>query len=321
MRAIVFLLAPLFTSATSAYTLVHNYDHTNWYSSFNFKNGPDPTKGTVEYINLAEAQFTGLTRIINNQVYLGVDNTTNIPAASQAGRKSIWLTSRDTFKHGILIGDFAHVPGSICGIWPGFWTIREQVGQPYAEIDILESFNDNTFAYSTLHTSTLCSFNAPPSSYFGTLNEGFTNCTLGTPGCSAKGNEGSYGDGFNRGGGGVYALHWTNAFLRIYFWPRNLVPRDITAGFPRPEQWGLPVANFDGYAPGSACNIEKSFPSEQTIYFDTTFCGAMAGGKGWSDWSDCKAKTGVNTCEEYVRTRPGDFDEAYWLVNSVKIYQ
>jgi hypothetical protein len=52
-----------------------------------------------------------------------------------------------------------------------------------------------------------------------------------------------------------------------------------------------------------------------------TFCGAEAGGKAWTDWTDCAAKTGVATCEEYVQKNPEAFSEAYWLVNSVKVYQ
>ena len=57
------------------------------------------------------------------------------------------------------------------------------------------------------------------------------------------------------------------------------------------------------------------------IYFDTTFCGAEAGGKAWTDWTDCSAVTGVATCEEYVQKNPEAFSEVYWLVNSVKVYQ
>lgn len=47
----------------------------------------------------------------------------------------------------------------------------------------------------------------------------------------------------------------------------------------------------------------------------------MAGGKGWTDWTDCSKKTGTATCEEFVRKNPQAFQNAYWLVNSVKVYQ
>ncbi|TVY82219.1 putative endo-1,3(4)-beta-glucanase [Lachnellula suecica] len=304
-------------SLTSAYTLVHNYDYTNWYTSFAFQNLPDPTQGTVEYIALAEAQSSGLTRIIGNQVFMGVDNTTFIPATSSAGRKSIWIESNDEFLHGLLIGDFAHIPGSDCGSWPGFWTIRNGQGT-YGEIDILESFSDNTIAFSTLHTAGQCTFNAPSSTQLGTPNEDDYDCNLSTPGCSVKGPAGSYGDPFNAGGGGVYAMQWTSDFIKIFFFPRSAIPADIIAGNPDPTQWGLPTANFD--TAFGDCDIDACFPP-QTIYFDTTFCGGNAGGASWTSWTDCSSKTGLSTCEEYVRTQPGAFDEAYWLVNSVKVYQ
>jgi hypothetical protein len=72
-------------------------------------------------VSLAEAQALGMTKIIGNQVYMSVDTTYNVErhtAASEGGRKSIWLESKDEFLHGLLIGDFAHAPGSDCGTWP-----------------------------------------------------------------------------------------------------------------------------------------------------------------------------------------------------------
>ncbi|KAF4634225.1 hypothetical protein G7Y89_g3895 [Cudoniella acicularis] len=309
-------LALLLCSLTSAYSLVHNYDYTNWYSSFNFENQADPTNGTVDYISLEEAQSSGLTRIIDNQVYMGVENSSIISAPN--GRKSIWIESKDSFLHGLLIGDFAHIPGGTCGTWPGFWTIRNDLNAPYGEVDILESYNDLTTNFMTLHTSESCSFNAPADTYLGTLNQQDISCSLDGPGCSAKGPAGSYGAPFNQNGGGVYALEWTSSVMKIFFFPRNAIPADITSGNPDPSTWGLPTANFDSQY--GNCDIDAAFPP-QTIYFDTTFCGAEAGGKGWTDWSGCAASTKISTCEEFVRTQPQAFDEAYWLINSVKVYQ
>jgi len=75
----------------------------------------------VDYVSLSDAQSLGLTKIIGNQIFLGVDNNTVLPAAignGSNGRKSIWLESKNSFLHGVLIGDFAHMPGSDCGLWP-----------------------------------------------------------------------------------------------------------------------------------------------------------------------------------------------------------
>ncbi|KAI9640101.1 hypothetical protein NHQ30_011503 [Ciborinia camelliae] len=305
-------------SMTSAYSLVHNYDHTNWFTSWRYENLPDPTKGNVNYVSLADAQKLGLTKIIGNQVYFGVDSTTVLSDTVNGKRNSIWLESVHEFTHGVLIGDFAHMPGSDCGTWPGFWTIRNGNG-PYGEIDIVEGSNDITQGYTSLHTAGACTFKSPAAAELGTLNNDNTNCQLNNgPGCSVKLSANSYGTPFNNNGGGVYAMQWTSNFIRVWFFPRNKIPADVTAGKPDPTKWGLPTANFDSANGG--CNIDANFPA-QTVYFDTTFCGAGAGGSAWSQWSDCPAKTGYSTCAEYVARVPQAFQDAYWLVNSVKIYQ
>ena len=133
LYVILFAWLALYLGSIEAFNLVHNYDHTNWYSSFafeavsissstfntltNHEQLKDPTNGFVEYISLPEAQSLGLTKIIGNQVFMGVDNTSVISTSSM-GRKSIWIESNDEFKHGILIGDFAHLPGGDCASWP-----------------------------------------------------------------------------------------------------------------------------------------------------------------------------------------------------------
>ncbi|QSZ31492.1 hypothetical protein DSL72_001059 [Monilinia vaccinii-corymbosi] len=316
LAVILFCWFSCLVAETSAYTLVHNYDHTNWYTSFIHESAPDPTHGNVNYVSLADAQRLGLTKIVGKQVFMGVDNTTVLSDTVNGKRNSIWVESVHDFTHGILIGDFAHMPGSDCGTWPGFWTIRNGEG-PYGEIDILEGANDVTEAFISLHTEDSCTFTSAPQ--VGTLNNGNIDCQLSNGvGCSVRSSANSYGTPFNNGGGGVYAMQWTSTFIRVWFFPRNLIPADITAGSPDPIQWGLPTANFESADGG--CDIDANFPA-QTVYFDTTFCGAGAGGKAWSDWSDCPSKTGYATCAEHVAQSPHAFDEAYWLVNSVKIYQ
>lgn len=306
-------------SITSAYSLVDSYDASNWFESFDFQDGADPTGGFVNYVSVEDAQNLGLARTIGNQVYLGVDNST-VLSSTGTGRKSIWLTSKTPFLHGLLIGDFAHMPGSICGTWPAFWTIREDDG-PYGEIDIIEGFNNIDTAFTTLHTDTdtpgTCTFSPPADAELGTSNQGSTDCGSDI-GCSVQGNPGGYGTEFNNNGGGVYALEWTSDLINIFFFPRNAIPADITDGAPNPSNWGLPTANFESQY--GNCDINANF-LRQTIYFDTDFCGSEAGGQGWSDWSTCPSVTGYSTCESYVAANPEAFDESYWLVNSVKIYQ
>lgn len=77
----------------------------------------DPTSGFVKYVDQSTASSTSLFNTSNNQIYLGVDHTTTL-SASDAGRNSVRVTSKDTFSSGILITDFEHMPTAACGIWP-----------------------------------------------------------------------------------------------------------------------------------------------------------------------------------------------------------
>jgi hypothetical protein len=146
-------------------------------------------------------------------------------------------------------------------------------------------------------------------------------------------------------------MSWTRQFINVYYFPRGKIPKDITDGKPNPNGWGTPVASFDESR--GKCDIEANFPAQTIVsfphcfvpfqsyalslhislrsksliltdlnrYFDTTFCGNSAGGLGWTDWTDCSVKTKTATCEDWVRNNPHAFDNVYWLINSVKVYQ
>lgn len=73
--------------------------------------------GYVNYVSQATAQSKGLYRTQNNQVYIGVDSTTVLDP-NGVGRDSVRLRSNRAYTHGLIIADFAHVPGSNCGSWP-----------------------------------------------------------------------------------------------------------------------------------------------------------------------------------------------------------
>lgn len=44
-------------------------------------------------------------------------------------------------------------------------------------------------------------------------------------GCGIK--DFTYGEGFNQGGGGVYAMEWTSDGISVWFFPRRHIPRDL----------------------------------------------------------------------------------------------
>lgn len=193
-----------------------------------------------------------------------------------------------------------------------YWLLTAHSG----EIDIIEGVNDQAFNAMTLHTSPGCSI---------TNNGQFSgniitpSCDVNAPGqpanagCSIDASSGSntYGSGLNSIGGGVYATEWTSNHISVYFFPRSSIPSDITSGNPSPSGWGKPLAQFQG-----GCNIDSTFKNQQ-IVFDTTFCGDWAGNAWWS--SSCSARS--SSCTDFVANNPSAFANAYWSINSLKVYQ
>ncbi|KAK3180593.1 hypothetical protein K4F52_008059 [Lecanicillium sp. MT-2017a] len=302
-------IAALLSGAAQAnYVLDTLYDTTNFFDGFDFFTEPDPTNGFVEYVDLQTAAANGLSGIARGGVFMGVDDKTYNPPN---GRRSVRLTSRKTFNKGLFINDIAHMPGSICGVWPAYWMFGPNWPMS-GEIDILEGVNSQTKNSVTLHTGPNCAMSnigAMKSTYLVGTQCGHKN------GCGqATADNQNYGDGFNAIGGGVYAMEWTDARIAVWFFPRYRIPQDITNGTPNPEYWGEPVASFSS---GLTCNMQESF-KDHSIVFDTTFCGSWAGSV-WGNDPECSAHG--PSCKDYVAANPREFAEAYWVINSLKVYQ
>jgi hypothetical protein len=90
---------------------------------------------------------------------------------------------------------------------------------------------------ATLHTGPNCNITGQYET--GTLLT--TDCAVvDGNGCSVvDSNNASYGTGFNKNNGGVYATQWTTDFIRIWFFPRSQIPRDIQNKQPNPANWGV----------------------------------------------------------------------------------
>ena len=157
--------------------------------------GGDPTDGFVNYLSQSQAQSQGLAKIVNNQVFLGVDNKTKISDTAQ-GRNSVRLESKKTFDKGLLIADISHMPGGACGVWPALyvshtvlpcassradmsgcsWTYNNEEDPMTAEIDIIEGTNFQANNIISLHTCGPCNFTTAAGSQTG--NNIRTNCDL-----------------------------------------------------------------------------------------------------------------------------------------------
>lgn len=197
-------------------------------------------------------------------------------------------------------------------MWPAFWTFGPN-WPASGEIDVIEGVNAATTDTITLHTSAGCSVdNSNSASGTNTLSSDCNAGNAGT-GCGVStGDTNNYGTGFNNNGGGVYAMQWASTGIYVWFWYHGRVPSDVTNGSPDTSGWGTPTASFGG----NSCDFDSYF-ANHNIIFDTTFCGGWAG----EVWGSGSCAGMADTCNDYVNGNPAAFTDAYWLINSVQVYQ
>ncbi|KAJ5102504.1 hypothetical protein N7532_003033 [Penicillium argentinense] len=299
-------------TAASSYSLVENWQGKNFLDYFNFHVGDDPTNGFVNYLDQSSAESTGLVKVLDSgSVYLGVDHE-KIISTSAKGRDSVRIGSKKYYDRSLIIADIAHMPGGACGSWPAFWSTGKEWPSD-GEIDIIEGVNLQDHNEIVMHTAGTCSIT--DSGMSGVVNATGCGEDLGTIGCVIEGEQGSYGTSFNKQGGGVYAMEWTEEYLKIWFFPRAKIPESITDGKPDPSQFGIPMALVQ-----EDCDVANSF-KPQSFTFDVTFCGDWAGGVFGDSGCPATSSDSFQSCHNYVANHPAAFKETYWEINSVKIYQ
>lgn len=257
---------------------------------------------------------------------MGVDYWTKNPTN---GRASVRIETKSTYQYGLFIVDLAHMPSSTCGLWPAFWTASHVDYPSQGEIDILENIHKATVSLQTLHTYPECnvtgnevtkgqmtgvenSYNCDDSSQVSDYGTQYLN-----QGCSATNSDAnSYGDAFNNAKGGVYAMEWTKDVIQIWNWESGFIPKDITSGKPVPGGWGTPAFT----TASSSCVIDNFFKDHHVI-FNTDFCGSWAGQADIWKYAGCYDKVLYPTCASYVAANPGKYKDAYWSINSLKVYK
>jgi hypothetical protein len=219
-----------------------------------------------------------------------------------------------------------------CGTWPAFWSLGGGVKWPQnGEIDIIEVANQDTYNKMTLHTTNNCT----EAGFLETGTLITNNCSDGS-GCTVQDTRStSAGPGFNAIGGGVYAMEWTSYFIRIWFFPRNSIPDCIHQGRPDPDSFGpsitqfaTPVANFMP-ADNTTCDIDSHFKNHNII-INIDLCGDLAAGYNGAsgDGANYAATScpqvagcgGAYSCGAFVGNHPQAFSEAYWSINSLRVY-
>ncbi|PCH36331.1 glycoside hydrolase family 16 protein [Wolfiporia cocos MD-104 SS10] len=303
--------SPTYMRRASNYTLQNKFvgeDFLYVASNWNFFSESDPTSGLVQYLDADAAEAAGLATVdCNNVTTLAVD--TNETVSIGGLRKSVRISSPETYNSGLFIADFQAMPFG-CGLWPAYWTVSASATWPDGgEIDIIEGVNLNTENQITLHSGPDCTLN---NTQKVTSNLDGTQCASSPgadSGCAySQTDPRSFGAGFNNASGGVFAHLWNTDGVTVWFFSRDEIPSDITAGTPDPTSWGTPAAIF----PDTGCDISSHF-YDHAIVLDTTICGDWAGPAYTS--SGCPG-----TCEEIVANAT-NFENAKWLVNYISVYQ
>ncbi|KAH8982710.1 glycoside hydrolase family 16 protein, partial [Lactarius akahatsu] len=278
----------------------------------------DPTHGRVNFVDQAEALIKNLTYADGGKFIMRADDWSIVDPLAR-GRDSIRILSNNAYDEAIIVLDLQHMPaGSKLGPWPHG-----------GEIDIIEGVNDNTHNQATLHTAPNCRVPRESRLQTGILKSvtGALYPPIAIPavnfnaGCGVEFSESrtSYGDQFNLAGGGYFVMYKGRDSVKVWFFPRGHdVPEVIRDGAQRRKlvypdfDWDVPAANFP--FDSDQCDYEQHFDAHQ-IVFDLTFCGDWAG----SAWSNSGCGT-AGECVDFVNNNPSEFAEAFWEINSLRVY-
>ncbi|KAJ7593859.1 glycoside hydrolase family 16 protein [Mycena floridula] len=310
-------------SNSPSYTLVDSSHGDDFYTDrWNWETMPDPTHGRVNYVDRDTAMERNLTYVTYDSFVMRADDINMVQ--NQRGRDSIRISSVATMSSdSLVVLDVAHMPEG-CATWPAFWTLSQQGPWPHGgEIDIIEGVNKVDKNLASLHTLPNCTM---PNNRDQTGSVVTSNCDASVnfnQGCGTSFNSpGSYGEAFNQGGGGWYAMKRSpEDGVSVWFWSRDsaTVPKGVRQHDIKlsTDDWDTPNAQF----PTTSCDHDSHF-NNHSIVINLTFCGDWAGNAFAS--SGCAAQTTTGnpqSCNDFVDNNPGAFSQAYWEINSLRIYE
>ncbi|KAI9060314.1 glycoside hydrolase family 16 protein [Trametes sanguinea] len=306
------------------FVLTDTYIGMDFLQDWSWFSGDDPTHGRVNYLSQADSLSNNLSYVTNSNTFVMRADYQNVVSPNARGRNSVRISSQKAYDEAVVVLDLQHMPEG-CGTWPAFWSLSQQGPWPQGgEIDIIEGVNQNKENLASLHTTPNCAM-LPPRAMTGTATS--TNCDASVnfnQGCGVSfAKPASYGSDFNSAGGGYYVLVRSKTDgVRVYFWTRDdpAVPPEVRNPSPYPDAfnpegmyptlfWGQPEADFPL---NDQCDYASHFNAHSFV-FDLTFCGDWAG----SDYPN----TGCpSTCDDFVMNNPQAFTNAYWEVNSIRVY-
>ncbi|KAF9051066.1 hypothetical protein BDZ89DRAFT_1107789 [Hymenopellis radicata] len=316
--SLVHLYVALFLVTTCVYATsfdladkFQGHDFLTWV----FQTFDDPTHGRVNYVDKDTALQTNLSFVSDDKFIMRADAYQMVPPGAR-GRDSVRIASTTAYNEALFILDLQHMPEG-CGTWPAFWTISRDGPWPHGgEIDIIEGVNTNSQNLASLHTSPGCTMNDARPQNGRPVSSNCDSAVNYNQGCGVAFKESnSYGSGFNANGGGWYAMSKTLASgVKVWFWPRDCsdVPdevRDFGCDTIDIDKWGQPDASF----PPETCDQPSHF-NEHNIIFDLTICG------DWAGSAFGQAGCGTSTCDDYADRNPDAFKNAFWEINSLRVY-
>jgi len=266
---------------------------------------------------LEQARAKNLSYAIDDKFFMLPDSK-NIVDPESRGRDSIRISSKRALDESVIIIDLEHMPYG-CATWPAFWTLSQEGPWPTGgEIDIIEGVNEADQNLISLHTLPGCTM---PEERWQLGETVSTNCDTTfnfNQGCGTQVlSPGSYGEDFDAIKGGLYALARSKEYgIKVWFWPRASprAPLEVRSDCEavHPDSWGPPTAYFPT---GDNCDYEEHFDAHMLV-FDLTFCGDWAGSPSVWPASGCSPLS----CNDFVDQNPEAFVDAYWEINSLRIY-
>jgi len=291
----------------------------------------DPTHGRVNYVDLDEALSKNLTYADNGKFFMRADDWSMI-SPSARGRDSIRISSEKAYDEAMFVLDIEHMPTG-CGTWPAFWTLSKAGPWPNGgEIDIIEGVHEGTNNRASLHTTPNCKMPPEQSRQPQSGNILNSDCDAAVKyneGCGVEFSDPfirytSYGAPFNLAGGGYFAMYKGRDAVKIWSFPRRdyPVPPMIRDGASVSREWAMDLDSWgdpDAHFPFDPylCDYKQHFDAHQMV-FDLTFCGDWAGSVWPLPSSGCAHEAA--TCEDFVNNNPSRFHDAYWVINSLRVY-
>lgn len=155
------------------------------------------------YVDNATAAQMNLTYASSSKAVLKVDTSEN---DASTGRKSVRITSKNTYDDGLFIFDVVRSPYG-CATWPALWLSDPSNWPSNGEIDVMEAVNTATDGNQmTLHTTNGCKMDRKRKETGTVLTKNCYNGTDDNAGCGVQGKTATFGEEFNTNGGGVRIL-------------------------------------------------------------------------------------------------------------------